>query len=137
MKKHRKGNKKPSGLALLFIGALISATMFALLSFIFALLAYRTNDPTSLTDVFSLISLLLTGAVMGFAVSKIKGDGGMLISVLCALLFCVCLLMVGVIMSGGSLPPRVPLNYVCYLGVASLFAWLGGRKKKRGRIKGI
>ena len=91
------------------------------------------ENPTAMTGIFSLASLLLTAALMGFIISKLKGDGGMLISVLSSLLFCLILLTVGLIGTGGKLPLFIPINYLCYMGVAALFAFLGKKREKRGR----
>ncbi len=129
----RKRTENISGIKVVILGAVCSLALLAVVCFIASLILIRTENSTAYIDISSLAALLVTAAISGFSISKIKGDGGVLIGILSSLLFVLVMLVIGLIAMGGSLPPRCPLNYLCYMGVASLFSLLGKKRVKRRR----
>ena len=131
MKKHSK--KELSLPLLLLIGSLISAALVICTSLVFTLVASLSKDPGGLIGIFSLLSLLLAGAGSGFTVSKLFRDGGALIAFLSAVITALIMSVIGLIVKGGAVPISVFLNYLAYLGISALFAFLATKftRKKR------
>ena len=118
---------------LLILGALGSGVLLLALTMLCSLIAFYTKNPTSLVGILSIAVMLATGAISGFCMSRLKGDGGVLISALCSLLFILILLMIGLIIGGGHISLGSIINYLCYLAVSVLFAFFGRRKGRRHR----
>ena len=127
-----KRKAKGSGIARPFLfGILFEAVLLPSISFLLALISTLTSNPTSLEGIFAIAALLFSGGIYGFTVSKLKGEGGILFTFLCALFFSLLLIIVGIIISGGALNISVLVGQVIYLLSALLFSALGGIKKKR------
>lgn len=134
MKKHTK--KELSLPLLLLIGTAASILSVVLVSFVFALISSMTKNPTALTGIFSLVSLLFAGALSGFVISKVIRDGGSLIAVLSAVIAALLMSVIGLIVKGGIVPISVFLNYLAYLGTAALASFLATKTvKKRARFR--
>ena len=134
MKKHTK--KELSLPLLLLIGTAASILSVVLVSFVFALISSMTKNPTALTGIFSLVSLLFAGALSGFVISKVIRDGGSLIAVLSAVIAALLMSVIGLIVKGGAVPISVFLNYLAYLGTAALASFLATKTiKKRARFR--
>ena len=112
----------------------ISALAIVGLSFVFALVANGLEDSTGNLGIFSLISLLLGGAIGGFISAKIKKDGALIFSALVALATVLIMLVICVIMSG-KIGGGAFMNYACYMGVAVFSAFLGSREKRHKHRK--
>ena len=131
MKKHKR---KDLGLpALCALGSLFSLAIITVISFILALASSFTKDPTALTGAFSLLALILSGALSGFITSKVNGDGGGLIGIISSLISTGALLLIGLVWKGGFLPIDAIINALAYLGVSVIFSFLGQKKLKRSR----
>lgn len=123
-----KGN-----LAVTFLICLaISALIIILLSLIFALIANASGDPTGNLGLFSLTALIIGAAASGFVSAKIKKEGAVVFSALVALALSLIMLIICVIMSG-KISLAAFMNYLCYIGVATLSAFVGSREKKHKR----
>ncbi|MBQ7363437.1 MAG: TIGR04086 family membrane protein [Clostridia bacterium] len=133
MTRHSKRHEAPGGVAFMLLGTLASALLTAVLTFIFSFISYSTKNPDSTVGIFSIIALILTAAVTGFTVSRLKGEGGVLIATLSSLLFTLILLLIGLIAGGGSLPLGCIINYLCFIAVSALAAVLGRRRGRRVR----
>lgn len=120
-------------LASVFIGAGLSAVVLLILSLVIGGVIYMLADPLSAIDIGSLIVLLLGGVISSFIISRRSKEKQVATALLSALLLCACLLVVGAILGGGNISPRALLNYLCYIGVALIGSWLGGRKTRRRR----
>ncbi|MBQ8528881.1 MAG: hypothetical protein IJ459_04005 [Clostridia bacterium] len=112
--------------------SLLSVPVFTLIG---AALASASEDPTAKVGLYSLLSLLLAAAVGGFIVSRLSGEGGIKIALLCALAVVMVMLLISVIVTGGAPSVSALMNYGCYLGVYALAAILGKRRggKRRRR----
>ena len=135
MKKRTRVREK-SAAAVILIGAPVQAVFLALISLILAFVSTLTENPTALVGIFSIAAVLLSGLISGGAISKYKGEGGILTAILSSLLFVLLLLLAALIISRGELGGAALLNAVIYLVSAALGAAAGnrigkGRKKRR------
>ena len=131
MKKHKR---KELGLgALLVIGTVASVGAVFVMAFILALISSMTKDPTSLTGAFSLLALLLAGAVSGFVISRVNGEGGKLIGILSSVIATSVMMIVGLIWKGGLLPLGALLNLFAFLAVGVLASILGKKRARKRR----
>ncbi len=130
MSRHIKKREAPSGITVMLAGTLASFIITAALSFIFSFIAYSMPDPDGSVGIFSIASLIIAAAAVGFSVSKIRGDGGVILAVLSALLFTLILLLAGLIAGGGALSLGCIINYLCHIAVSALAAVLGRRRRK-------
>ena len=135
-KKNAKG-KNPSTLKEVLMGLIISFICMLAISLVASIILYMQQDPTALIDIAALIVLLATAAISGYIISRRTVGAKMLTVALSSISVCLVLFIIGMILTGGGVTNRVYLNYLCYVGVAMLFAWLGGRapvkRKRRSR----
>jgi len=133
MKRFKAQANNRGALKVIFCGALFSVVLLLALSLAFAFIAGFTKDPASMSGIFSTLSLLITGAICGFSVSKYKGEGGTLAAALSSLLFVLVLILAALIINGGRLAPATLINYLCHIAVAVLFSFAGRQRKKSYR----
>lgn len=112
----------------------ISALIIIFLSVIFAFIANASGDPTGNLGLFSLTTLIVGAAASGFISAKIKKEGALIFSTLVALALTLIMLLVCVIM-GGGVSLSAFMNYLCYVGVAALSAFIGSREGRHKRHK--
>ena len=133
MTRLQKKTENMNTAVLLLVGALCSGILLIILTMISAFIVFYTKNPTSLIGLISIAVMLLTGAISGFSISKLKGEGGILISCLSSLLFILILLMIGLIAGGGHISLGNIINYLCYMAVSLLFSFFGRKKEKKYR----
>jgi putative membrane protein (TIGR04086 family) len=104
-------------------------------SMIMAAILLRSNDPTGRLGLLSFVVLIFSAAVGGFATAKLNPTKKLRFSLTVALSACVIMMLIALISTKGHLSVASFMNYLCYLGVFSLFAQLGGRSKKKNRRK--
>lgn len=133
----RKRNKKEPGLtSLLLIGSAGSLLTVFLSAFLLALISSFSKDPTALTGALSLIAFMLGGFISAFIISRLIGNGGVLIGILSSVISSSTLLIAGLIISGGSCALCVLVNSLAFIGVSSLAAVLAkkiGKKSPKRR----
>ena len=128
----KKYKKKELGLgALLGIGSGASLICVFAVAFVLAAVSSLTKDPTALTGAFTLLTLLIAGALSGFGISRLSGDGGVLVAILSSVVSTSVMILVGLILKKGALPLGAVLNLLAYLAVSVVFALLGKRRIKR------
>ena len=131
MKKHKR---KELGLgALLAIGVTTSVGAVFAMAFILAFISSMTKDPTSLTGAFSLLALILAGAVSGFVISRVNGDGGALVGILSSVIATGVMIIAGLIWKSGFLPLGALLNLLAFLAVGILSSLLGKKRSRKRR----
>ena len=122
-----KGN-----IGLTFLSCLaVSALIIIFLSLIFAIVANTLEDPTGNLGIFSFAVLIIGAAAGGFISAKMKKEGAVVFSSLVALTLTLIMLVICLITDGGVNLSAL-MNYLCYIGVASLGATVGA---KEGRHK--
>ena len=127
----RQKRKELSLPILLLIGTGIALASVLGVSLTLAIASYFTKDPTALTGAFSLLTLLLAGAISGFITSRTGGEGGSLIGILSSLLATLVMLSVGLIWRGGMLPLSALLNLTAF-ALTMIGAAILGKKMTRG-----
>ena len=130
----RQKRKELSLPILLLIGAGVSLASVLTMTLILAIASYFTKDPTSLVGAFSLLSILLAGAISGFVNARIGGDGGALIGIISASLASLIMLSVGLIWRGGMLPLSALLNLTAFI-LTSVGTAILGKKRARSTRK--
>lgn len=133
MGKTRRKIKDMGGIWPLFIGCGICLLSLAVCSILLGIYSISTDSPTKLIDVLGLWGLLASGAISGFVCRKINKERGVGFLFLISLLFVLVLILIGLVVCGGALPPRCLVNYLCYLGIFMLAVVLGGRKNNKRR----
>ena len=131
MKKHKR--KELSLGAMLAIGTVASVVSVGVVAFILAIISSLTKDPTSLTGAFSLLTLVLAGAISGFVISRVMGDGASLVGTLSIAIATVAMLAVGLIWKGGLLPLGALLNLCVFLAVGVIASVLGKQRPRKKR----
>ena len=132
MKKHKR--KELSLGVMLAIGSVASVVSVGTVALVLAIISSLTKDPTSLTGAFSLLTLVLAGAISGFVISRVMGDGASLVGTLSVAIATVAMLAVGLIWKGGLLPLGALLNLCVFLAVGVIASILGKqRPRKRHR----
>ena len=131
MKKHKRIELSPA--VLIAIGTISSIASVAVMALILAVISSLTKDPTSLTGAFSLLALVLAGAVSGFLISRLVGDGGSLVSMLSIAIATALMLIVGIIWKGGLLPLGALLNLLVFLAVGIIASKLGNKRPRKKR----
>ena len=130
----RQKRKELSLPILLLIGAGVSLASVPAVSLTLAIASYLTKNPTSLVGAFSLLSLLLAGAISGFANARLGGDGGSLIGIISAIAASLIMLSVGLIWRGGMLPLSALLNLTAFI-LTSVGSAILGKKRARSTRK--
>ena len=131
MKKHKR--KEFALPYLILMGAGFALLTVIATAFILAVIAYFTSNPTAMTGAFSLLALILAGAISGFVTSKVNGDGGALVGILSALICAAVILAVGLVWRGGLLPFGAVLNVAVFTVVSVGASLLGKKRVKSAR----
>ena len=135
MNRTQKRKIHKTGAGALILGLILSTVSLFSLSFIGALILSFLDNPTASIGAVSFLILILSGSICGFFTSKYKGEGGVLPAMIASALFAVLLLIIGFIMSAGSLPLVVIVNFAVYFISATFFAILGKKREKKRRRK--
>ena len=131
MSKNSKLFKKMSPPLYIAVGVAFSFVALAVVSLFGAFVCNATEDPARLVGMASFITLLVTAALSGFIISKVRGEGGAILSVLSAAGFVIVRIIISLFLSGTELSDL--LDCSCYLGTGAIFAMLGQRKSGRKR----
>ena len=134
----KKYKKKEFGLTVLMLfGAGFALAVTVAATLVLAIVSSLTSDPTALCGAFSLLALILAGAISGFVTSKANGEGGVLISALSSVITAAVILIVGLIWKRGAVNLGVILNVLSFIGVSVLSALLSKKfaRKPRGKYR--
>ena len=131
----KRGGAQRSGARALVFGIILTAAVFFATALVCAVILSRTENPTAHVGISGMICLFLTAAVSGFAVSRYKGEGGVMPAVLSSLFFALVVLMIGLICSKGKLPLLSVINLGVFMIVSALGAILGRRRERKRRRK--
>ena len=131
MSKRRKAIKNKSGARRFFIEIALSIVIILASSLIMAIVAHGSKNSTASLELYALLALLISAAVSGFFISRLRSDGGVKSALLVAL--AVIFIMIGgaMIIFKGKITPASLMNYLSYLGVCLIFSYLGRKKEKR------
>ena len=127
-----------SSYTMMLTGVIVSVATLILISFICAVIANFTDDPTSLIGIMTLVSILLSAAVSGTVITRLFDSNGVKIAALSALMISLIMMLIGLISNHGTLPTSGIMNYICYLFTAIFFSVVARRRsgtKKHRRYK--
>lgn len=127
----RKSVYELRGIPLFILTVIFSFLVLCICTFIVSAIAYASDDPTAYLGIGSFAALLVCGAISGFSISRKQGEGGFGYSVLSSLSFVLIVLLIKLAFGGGAVSVSIVTDSVCYMGVATLFAFLGRWRKKR------
>ncbi|MBQ4072081.1 MAG: hypothetical protein IJD51_06705 [Clostridia bacterium] len=113
------------------VGLVISIAAFLGCTFIGALIVGATENPLAGARIGAVIAFYVGGAISGFCTAKYKKEGAVAHTAAASLTFCLCLFVIGLIISGGSVPALLPLNYGVYILISVLLALAGSRQGSR------
>ena len=130
---YKKSNM--SALSKLAIGALISILSLLAFAVIFGIVAMMFQDVTGKIPLFSIMTVILSGAVAGAIVSRFITDGNLGFSLLTALFASLVLMLLGVIMGGGAVSVSVFLNFLIFIGVFGLSSYIFKKREKNFKRK--
>ncbi len=131
MTKMKKQDKGRYGIRGLLYSSLITFGIIIVISFIFSLIAASADNPIAKTDIFSLLSLIISGVVSSFICSKRFGMGKALLSSLFVILI---MLLLGIVFSSGRLSGSAFMNYGCFFGTCAVGSYLGRKREKKHKI---
>ncbi len=118
-------------------GINLAFCLFTLLaiSLILALIASFTKNPISFTELFGLISLLLSGAICGFITNKSDKERGFKIMLMSLGVIIFIIIVASVLLCEGKVSGMAFMNCLCYILSSLLFAYLAKRERKGKRRK--
>ena len=135
MKRSFKVGRNNSFLASLIFGTLFSFGMLLISTLILSGIFMALDTPTDSIEIKSLASLLISGAISAFVSAKFKGEGGTLCAIFISLITVFIMLIISLIASRGGVDGAIFMNYLCYLLISALFAYLGKKRERTRRHK--
>ena len=133
MKKHRGIKAQRTLPGTLVFGVVVSFAILFIASLILAGLIMTTSNPIGSIKTVSLAALLVSGVISGFVISKRKGEGGFLASLLSALIFVGIIFAISLILTKGNVGGVVLMNGLCYLLVSAFSSLLAKNRGRRHR----
>lgn len=127
MKKRRSKQRAPH--TVIIFGIIFSFAILTILSFISSFILANTQNPILSIKITSLVIILLTAAISGFAIAKYKGDLNFGISIFTSLAVTVIMLAISLISAKGNVGGTF-MNYGCYALISLFFSFVGSRKAK-------
>lgn len=116
------------------LGCLTAALILPAVALLLTAICYTAEDPGAYLSLCALATFLLAGVLTGIWLGRLFRQHTVRLSLLVGLVCALLLLLVGLILTHGSLPVALPLNLICYLGCLLLFAWLC-RPRVRARYR--
>ena len=132
MKRKHYKESNLNALNKLAIGTGISLAFLLLFSIIFGAIAMTFQNTTGMIPLFSILTIVFSATFGGIVVSRFISDGKLGFSILVFLMSSLLLMLVGTILGKGSLPLSVFMNFLIYVGTATLSSYLF---RKRDRMK--
>ena len=133
MKKHRGASKKTTLPRALLSGVGISLAVLLVFALIASAIIMTASNPTGSVKAASLVTLLVSGAVSGFLISKKRGEGGAFASLLSSIIFIAVILAASLIMSKGQVGGIIFMNCLCYFLISFFFSLLAKKRYRHRR----
>lgn len=130
--KFNKEFSKPAYISFLRCAA-ISALVLPAVSFILAVIANASADPTSAIGISTLVSIVVSAAISGAVCIRICKDDGLKICTLCALFITLIMMLIGLISNKGAIPISAVMNYICYITVYVFVSVVSRRREGASR----
>ena len=131
MKKYKKANiSTPKAI---FLSVVFSFSLLIIFSIIASAILSGLKNPSAVLPIASLSAYLLCGFSSGFIVSRKKGTGGIVFSLLCGMIFVLISMMISLVIKKGHINGFIFMNSLCYVLVLVPGAFLGAAKGKKTR----
>lgn len=121
----KRGTHSGNSALCLLYSFLIMSAAFILISLVFSIAAYCTDDPLSWIKPMSVASIILSATAGSFLVARLYGASR---SALSALIAALIMLAVGIISKKGAVDTGAFINICCYMATSALVAYLARRK---------
>ena len=139
MKTKKHLTKNVGAIKACVIGILFSLFLYTLLSLLFALVAYLSDDPTARLGIYSLLSLSITGLLSGALIARKRRRGRALLSLVSSLFISLLIIATGFIGKGSSLGVGTLINCLIYTALSLLgaiaLAGGDGKSKRHTRVR--
>ena len=132
MKNKSVSRGTPSFIKALLLGIAVTAAVFTICSLVISLILYNTENPTSKTELFSIIAFVLSGAISAFVNTKLFGKDNASLPLASATAALALFLVISLI-SGGALSGGHIMSALCFALVTVLSAFLAKNKKSARR----
>ena len=132
--KHRNGNFKIGLPGQIALGALYSLAVTVVMALAVSALSLLGKNPISTVGIMTIVIIVLSGVVSGVSLSRFFKENGLKMTALSSLLLSVIVLMLGLIVGGGKINLKLPLNIIIFLLCALLSAYLARPRAKRRRL---
>ena len=134
--KHRNEKFKIGRMGQIALSALYSLVVMLVLTLITAGLSLLLlKDPISSIGVMSIIIIILGAVISGVTLTRIFSDYGMQTAIFSSLLLSLLALIIGLIMGGGGVNLKLPLNVLIYVLCSILTAYLARPRAKRRKFR--
>lgn len=130
MKKRYHKESNLNAISKLAVGTGISLFSILTVSVIFGAIAMAFPNVTGMIPPFSILTIVFSALLSGALVSRFVSNGNTGLSVLIFLMCALLLMLIGTIVGKGTLPISVFLNFLIFLGTATLSSYIF-RKRER------
>lgn len=132
MKTSLKHTKERGPIGTIATGLIISTALYLVLAAVCAAVLGKLSNPLGGLGAASLISFFPTALISGFIISKLKGDGGVIIAGASAFIFVLLLFICCAVINHGKIPFTPIISYAAYV-VLSIFGAAFGKRRSRRR----
>ena len=123
-----------SGFKAVLFSILLCVAIYPLVSIVFSLFCYLRDDPLSDSGLFSLLSVVLSGA-LGGALSAVIFRSKFRKSIVCLLGTALVFFAFGLIFTKGDIPTSFFMNVLCYTLPFLLLTFMLSRRSSSGRMR--
>ena len=135
MRKKYYKSRNIGALTRLFIGAGVAIASLLSFALIFSAAALLFEDASAKISAFAMATVVASAIVGGAVVSRTVGEDKISMALLSSLLAALILMLIGVMIKGGSLPFSVFLNFIIFVGAFTLSAYLFRKREGGARRK--
>ena len=133
--KRRNGTFKIGKITQLSLSVLYSLAVLMILIFTVSLISLTSKNPISLVDAMSIVIIVVGGIICGITLTRIFKEFSIQTVIISSLLLCLIILTIGIIIGGGKVNLKLPLNTLIYILCATLSAYLTRPRNKRHKFK--
>ena len=132
--KHRNENFKIGKIGQIALTALYSLAVMLVLTLILSALSLLGTNPLSTLGIMTIVIIAGSAAICGVSLSWVFKEDGTQMTVLSSLLLSLIILAVGLILGGGKISLKLPLNILIYVLCSTISAYLTRPKGKKRRF---
>ena len=132
--KHRNENFKIGKIGQIALTTLYSLAVMLVLTLILSALSLLGKNPLSTLGVMTIVIIAGSGAICGVSLSWVFKKDGMQMTALSSLLLSLIILAVGLILGGGKISLKLPLNILIYVLCSIISAYLARPRGKKRRF---